>query len=145
MLNVCFVCQYSIFFFCVFLLVFLEFCLGVYVRVIFVMVHGKLTLSSSLQHTFTSLNTSLKMLGLYLYTLRISHKSCNMLSTLNNLASLKELQIFVTNNVFLDKNKKNTTTTKQKSNIKNPCRSWGFNPGTLAPKADALPLHHRVK
>jgi len=44
------------------------------------------------------------MLGLYLYTLTISHKSCNMLSTLNNLASQKELQIFVTNNVFLDKN-----------------------------------------
>jgi len=27
----------------------------------------------------------------------------------------------------------------KKSNIKNPCWSWEFNPGTLAPKADALP------
>jgi len=28
--------------------------------------------------------TILKMLGLYLYTLTISHKFCNMLSILNN-------------------------------------------------------------
>jgi len=28
---------------------------------------------------------SLKMLGLYLYTLKIGHKSCNMLSILNKL------------------------------------------------------------
>jgi len=37
-----------------------------------------------------------------------------------------------------------TTTTKQKIKHKNPCRSRGLNPGTLAPKADALPLQHRV-
>jgi len=57
----------------------------------------------------------------------------------------KKLQNVVTNNVFLDKNK-NTTTTKPKKNIKhkNPCRSWELNPGPLAPKVDALPLHHRV-
>jgi len=39
---------------------------------------------------------------------------------------------------------KNTTTTKQKIKHKNPCQSRGLNPGALAPKADALPLHHRV-
>jgi len=44
------------------------------------------------------------MLGLYLYTLTMSHKSCNILSILNKLASQKVLQIVVTNNVFLDKN-----------------------------------------
>jgi len=39
---------------------------------------------------------------------------------------------------------KNTTTTKQKIKHKNPCRSRELNPGPLAPKADALPLHHQV-
>jgi len=39
---------------------------------------------------------------------------------------------------------KNTTTTKQKFKPKKPCRSRELNPGSLAPKADALPLHHRV-
>jgi len=42
------------------------------------------------------------MLGLYLYTV-IGHKSCNMLIILNKLTLLKELQTFVTNNVFFDK------------------------------------------
>ena len=59
------------------------------------------------------------MLGRYLYTLIIGHKSCNMLSMLNKLTLKKELQTLVTNNVFLDKKSKDTTTTKQKkSNIK---------------------------
>jgi len=43
------------------------------------------------------------MLGLYLYTLIIGHKSCNMLSILNKLTLQKELQNILTNNVFLDK------------------------------------------
>jgi len=41
--------------------------------------------------------------GLYLYTLIIGHKSSNLLSILNKLPLQKELQIFVTNNVVLDK------------------------------------------
>ena len=46
----------------------------------------------------------LKMLGLYLFTLIIGHKSCNMLSILNNLTLQKEKQFnVVTNNVSLDK------------------------------------------
>ena len=45
----------------------------------------------------------LKMLGLYLHTLTIGHKSCTMLSILNKLTLQKELQTFVTNNVFLNK------------------------------------------
>jgi len=45
----------------------------------------------------------LKMLVLYLYTLIINHKSSNMLRILNKLTLYKELQTFVTNNVFLDK------------------------------------------
>jgi len=40
------------------------------------------------------------MLGLYLYTLIIGHKSCNMLSILNKLILQKKLQNFVTTNVF---------------------------------------------
>jgi len=59
------------------------------------------------------------MLGLYLFTLIIGHKSCNTLSILNKLTLYKELQYFAINTVFLDKKSKNTTTTIQKkSNIK---------------------------
>jgi len=39
---------------------------------------------------------------------------------------------------------KNTTTTIQNIKHKNPCQSRELNPGPLAPKAGALPLHHRV-
>ena len=81
------------------------------------------------------------MLGVYLYTLIIGHKSCNMLSTLNILTLQKEFQNSVTNNVFWTKSK-NTTTTKQKIKHKNPCWSRELSPGHLALKADALPLHH---
>jgi len=38
--------------------------------------------------------------------------------------------------------KSKNTTTKQKIKHKNPCRRLELNPGPLAPKADALPLHH---
>jgi len=56
------------------------------------------------------------MLGLYLYTLIISHKSSNMLRILNKLTLYKELQIFVTNNVFLDKKEKhNNNKTKNQT------------------------------
>ena len=46
---------------------------------------------------------ALKMLGRYLYTLIIGHKSCNMLSILNKLTLQKVLQNFVTNSVLIDK------------------------------------------
>jgi len=46
---------------------------------------------------------TLNMLGLYLYTLIISNKSCEMLSILNELTMRKDLQNIVTNNVFMDK------------------------------------------
>ena len=61
----------------------------------------------------------LKMLGLYFYTLIISHKVCKMLSILKKLTLQKKLKIFVTNNVFFGPNGKNTLT-EQKSNIENP-------------------------
>ena len=58
----------------------------------------------------------LKMLGLYLYTLIIGHKSCNILSIQNKLKMQKELQTFVTNNVvFFDKKVK----TQQSQNVIN--------------------------
>jgi len=43
------------------------------------------------------------MLGLYFYTLRIGHKSGNVLSILNKLLLQIGLQTFVTKNVFFDK------------------------------------------
>jgi len=58
------------------------------------------------------------MLGQYLYTLIIGHKSCYMLSILNKLTLQKELQTFVTNNVFLDKQVKTKQQQNKKSNIK---------------------------
>ena len=87
---------------------------------------------------------NLKMLGLYLYTLIISHKSCKMLSILNKLILQKNLQNIVTNNVFMDKKVKTQQQQNKKIKPKNPSRSRELNPGPLAPKADALPLHHRV-
>ena len=53
-------------------------------------------------YTFIYLDYTLKMLGRFLYTLIIGHKSCNRLSILNKLTLQKELQNVVTNNVFLD-------------------------------------------
>ena len=46
---------------------------------------------------------TLKMLGLYLYTLILSHKSCKMLKMLNKLTMQMDLHYVVTNNVFIDK------------------------------------------
>jgi len=77
-------------------------------------------LNSLLGCYFESVHTcsSLKMLYLYLYTLIISHKSCNILSILNKLT----LQKMYTN----------------------PCRSRELNPGPITQKADAFFLPHRV-
>ena len=59
---------------------------------------------SVLHHLLDVLShVTLKMLGLYLYTLKIGHKSRKMLSMLNNLTLQKDGQTFVTNNVFMDK------------------------------------------
>jgi len=69
------------------------------------------------------------MLGLYLYTLIISHKSSNMLRILNKLSLFKELQTFVTNNVFLDTKVKTQQQQNKKSNIK-PLPVSGIEPGT---------------
>jgi len=57
---------------------------------------------------------------------------------------VKGIAIFCDKYCVLGQKSKNTTTTIQKNKHKNPCRSRGLNPGPLAPKADALPLHHRV-
>jgi len=52
-----------------------------------------------------------------------------MLRILNKLTLDKELQTFVTNNVFLDKKVKT-----HKKNKKHPIQTRGLNPGPLAPK-----------
>ena len=87
----------------------------------------------------------LKMLGLYLYTLIISQISCKMFRILNKLILQKELQTFVTNNVFWNKKVKTQQQQQQQRNKKlehkNSCRSWELNPRSLAHNADALPLH----
>jgi len=62
-----------------------------------------------------------KILGLYLYTLIIGHKSCKMFSIVNELTLQNKLQNFVTNNVFLDKKKK-TQQQQNKKEKKNRCR-----------------------
>jgi len=69
------------------------------------------------------------MLGLYLYSLIISHKSSNLLRILNQIPLHKELQTFVTNNVFLDKKIKTQQQQNKKSNIK-PLPEPGIEPGT---------------
>jgi len=63
-------------------------------------------------------NYILKMLGLYLYTIIIGYKSCNMLSILNKLTLQKKLQTFITNNVFLTKKVKTQQKQNKKSSIK---------------------------
>jgi len=65
-----------------------------------------------------------------------------MLSILKKLTLQKELQTCVTKMYFWTKSK-NLTTAKLNIKHKNPCWSRELNPGPLAPKADALPLHHR--
>ena len=72
--------------------------------------HNVIQQNQSCCYVFESLWKNLMMLSLYLYTLIIGHKSCNMLSILHKLTLQKKLQNFVTNNVFLDKNSKITTT-----------------------------------
>jgi len=67
-----------------------------------------------------------------------------MLSLLNKLTLQKKLQNCVTNNVFLDKKVKAQQQQNKKSNIKPLAGAWKLNLGPLAPKADVLPLHHRV-
>jgi len=62
--------------------------------------------------------SELKMLGRYLYTLIIGHKSCNMLSMLNKLILKKRIANFGDKYCVFGQKSKNTTTTKQKSNIK---------------------------
>ena len=83
------------------------------------------------------------MVGLYLYIFIIGHKSSNILSILKKLTLQKELQTCVTK-MFLWTKSKNLTTAKLNIKHKNPCLSRELNPGPLAPKADELPLHHRI-
>jgi len=59
------------------------------------------------------LTLCLKTLGLYLYTLIISHNFCKLLSILNNLTLQEDLQNCVTNSVFMDKNKNTTKKTTE--------------------------------
>jgi len=80
------------------------------------------------------IEVNLKMLGLYLYTLIISHKSCNMLGILNKLTLYKELPTFVTNNVFLDKKVKTQQQQNKKSNIKTLAVAGDWTRDLLHPK-----------
>jgi len=57
------------------------------------------------------------MLGLYLYTLKIGHKSCKILSILKKNNS-KGLAKFCDKKCVFGQKVKNTTTTSKKSNLK---------------------------
>jgi len=61
--------------------------------------HNVIQQNQSCCYVFESLWKNLMMLSLYLYTLIIGHKSCNMLSILHKLTLQKKLQNFVTNNL----------------------------------------------
>jgi len=54
------------------------------------------------------------MLGLYLDTCLTGYEFGSIKSKLDKLTLQKELQNFMTNNMFVTKKSKNTTTTKQK-------------------------------
>jgi len=58
------------------------------------------------------------MLVLYLYTLIIGHKSCNMLSILNILTLQKELQNLVTTTVCFFRQKSKTQQQQQNKETK---------------------------
>ena len=91
-----------------------KFCIQGKFSLFFILVHCQPLQWWLLHHQ----DVSLKMLGLYLYTLTISYKSSNMLRILNKLTLYKELQTFETNNVFLDKKVKTQQQQNNKSNIK---------------------------
>ena len=74
------------------------------------------------------------MLGLYLYTLIIGHKSYKMISILNNLTLKKDLQTFVTNNVFFEKKVKTQQQQNKKSNIKSLAGAGNWTRDLLHPK-----------
>jgi len=59
--------------------------------------------------------TSLKMLGLYIYTLMISHKSCKMLSILNKLTLQKDFQILWQIMCLRTKSKQNNNKTENQT------------------------------
>jgi len=62
------------------------------------------------------------MLGLYLYSLKFGHKSCNILSLLNKLTLQKKIAKFCDKNVFFGQKVKSQQQNK-KIKHKNPCRS----------------------
>jgi len=70
-----------------------------------------------------------------------AHKFCNMFSLLTELTMQKEYKILWQIMCFGQKGK---DTTKHKIKHNKPCQSRDLNPGPLAPKADAWPLHHQV-
>jgi len=77
-------------------------------------------------------NETLKMLGLYLYTLIIGHMSFKMLCILNKLILKKNLHNFVTNRIYCVLDLKKTTHQRKKIIHKNPCRNREMNPGHLS-------------
>ena len=85
--------------------------------------------------TILSFSTkSTLMLGLYLYTLKIGQKSCNMLSLLNKLLLQKELQTLWQIMCFWTKSKNTSTTKQKKSNIKTFAGAGNWTRDLLHPK-----------
>jgi len=69
------------------------------------------------------------MLDLYIYTLKIGHKSCKILCILNELTLQKELQHCVTDNVLLEKKLKHNNN-KTKNETYKPLPKPGIETGT---------------
>jgi len=76
----------------------------------------------------------LKMLGLYLYTLIISHKSCNLLSILNKLTVQKKCKSLWHIMCFRTKNKQKHNNKTKKSNIKTLAGAGNWTRDLLHPK-----------
>ena len=74
------------------------------------------------------------MLGLYLYTHLISHKSCQLLSILNKLTLQKDLQNIVANKVFMDKLWKHNNNETKISNLKTLAGAGNWTRDLLHPK-----------
>jgi len=82
----------------------------------------------------------LKMLCLYMLTLKIGHKFCSMLSILNEITLEKELQNIIKNGFWTKIVK---TKQQNKNKNKNSCQSQESNQGPLAPQSDVLTLDHQ--
>ena len=85
-------------------------------------------------HCSINVEFVLKLLGLYLYSYIISHKTCKMLSIVNKLTLQKDLQNIVTNKVFFGQKLKTQQQQNKKSNLKTLGRGGNWTGTSCPPK-----------